>query len=428
MNENEFRDFLFGEYRESLFNLIKVELSHPPRDRSTTLQISELVKSKTTQHLNARIRRLSELIVDGKEVKLFREEDATTRVDLIGHLEDDGDLVIIELKKSNQTERQAFNELLSYANHFCTLFPFLTESSFMSILIAPMEGRGVRDAFAQELVVNGKNIVAFKPDIVGNVMSLTPHYPSDLYYRWIENHLLSDEGFTVITASFPLIEGWIDAGDSDAKEPPQYSKDAFHIITRTLAQKAERLHLSGFVYARQRWREIGQVFPHPNTIVLCLFNPFSPIQADVHEGEVYGRAPESRIDNLQKLIDQFQDSEEWLYGLYSSFQGQGIRIIQETFDELFGEYSHGGPRLEIELPNWKGFKESPIESAFCHNVAINTFGLIQVIVDEYFRQCHEVGWDELFYADDLPKYPYQNRDNLRAVWEIINGISQADEE
>ena len=310
MNENELRDFLFGEYRESLFNLIKVEPSHQPQDRSDTLKISEFLKARTTQHLNARIERLRELILDGKEVHLFRERDATTRADLIGHLEDDGDLVIIELKKSNQTERQAFNELLSYANHFCTLFPFLTESSFMSILVAPMKGRGVRDAFAQELVVNDKNIVAFKPDIVGNVVSLTPHYPSDLYYRWIENHLLSDEGFTVITASFPLIEGWIDDGRADAKEPPQYSKDAFHIITRTLAQKAERLHLSGFVYARQRWREIGQTFPHPNTIVLCLFNPFSPIQADVHEGEVYGSAPESKFTDLQKLIDQFQDSDE----------------------------------------------------------------------------------------------------------------------
>ena len=288
MNENAFRDLLFEQYRGSLSTLIKAEPSHPPQDNAVTLQIAELVKSKTTQRINARIRRLQELILDGKEVSLFREGDATTRADLIGHLEEDGDLAIIELKKSNQSERQAFNELLAYANHFCTLFPFLTESSFMSILIAPMEGRGVRDAFAQELIVNEKNILAFKPEIVGSSVSLVPHYPSDLYYQWIENHLLSDEGFTVITASFPLIEGWIDAGRSDATEPPQYSKDAFQIITRTLAQKAERMHLSGFVYARQRWREIGQLFPFPNTIVLCLYNPFSPIQADVCEGEVYG--------------------------------------------------------------------------------------------------------------------------------------------
>ena len=141
-----------------------------------------------------------------------------------------------------------------------------------------------------------------------------------------------------------------------------------------------------------------------------------------------GRAPESRIDNLQKLIDQFRESDEWLYGLYSAFQGQGIRVIQETFDELFGRHGCGGPHLEIELPNWKGFKESQIESVFCHNLSTNTFGLIQTIVDEYFRRCHEAGWDEIYFADDLPKFPYVNRDNFLAVWEVIKGISQANEE
>ena len=180
MNKNELRDFLFGEYRESLFNLIKVEPSHQPQDRSDTLKISEFLKARTTQHLNARIGRLRELILDGKEVHLFRERDATTRADLIGHLEDDGDLVIIELKKSHQTERQAFNELLSYANHFCTLFPFLTESSFMSILVAPMKGRGVRDAFALVRKPTERELVVVQRPRLGLSMS-----------RWFQRRLAS---------------------------------------------------------------------------------------------------------------------------------------------------------------------------------------------------------------------------------------------
>ena len=287
-----------------------------------------------------------------------------------------------------------------------------------------MEGRGVRDAFAQELIVNEKNILALRPEITGDCVSLTPHYPSDLYYRWIENHLLSDEGFTVITASFSLIDGWIDAGSRDAKKPPQYSKDAFDTITRVVAQKAEKLRLSGFVYARQRWKEIGQLFPYPNTIVLCLFNPFSLVEADIHEGQVFGMAPESRKKDLQSLINQFQGVDEWFYGLSSSFQGQGIRVIQEVFEELFGQDNGDVPTLEIGLPHWKGFKESAIESVFCHNMAINTFGLIQVVVDEYFQRCYETGVDEIHYGDDLPKFPYQVKNNFLAVWEAINGISR----
>src|SRR5690606_9540093 len=155
-----------------------------------------------------------------------RDSDSTTRIDLLGSIADSGDLVIIELKKSDQTERQAFTELLAYANHFCTLFPPLSESSLQSILVAPMEGRGVRDALAQELIINDKNVVALIPNIKGDDVSLTPYYPSDLYYHWIENSILADSSITVVTASFPLIEGWIDAGE-EGGSPPIYTQQAF---------------------------------------------------------------------------------------------------------------------------------------------------------------------------------------------------------
>ena len=427
MDETEFRDLLFREHRETLFDLINIDVQQPVQIKGEMLKIAELLKSRTENMLNSRIERLQELILDGKEIRLAREGDSTTRVDLLGHLEEDGDLVIIELKKSYQTERQAFNELLAYANHFCTLFPFLTESSFTSMLIAPMEGRGVRDAFAQELIINEKNIIALQPEFTGDGVLLSPYYPSDLHYRWIENHLLSDEGFIVITASFALIDGWIDSGPADASEPPQYSKDAFHTITRVVAQKAEKLRLSGFVYARQRWKEIGQLFPNQNTIVLCLFDPFSLVEADVEEGQVFGRAPESRKNDLQSLIDQIQDADAWLYGLSSSFLGQGIRVIQEVFEELFGQKNGVTQSLEIELPHWRYFKENAIEAVFCHNMAINTFGLVQVLVGEYFQRCYGTGFDEIHYADDLPKFPYQVKNDFLAVWKIISGISQMEE-
>ena len=45
-----------------------------------------------------------------------------------------------------------------------------------------------------------------------------------------------------------------------------------------------------------------------------------------------------------------------------------------------------------------------------------------------FVNCYEAGWDELYFADDLPKFPYQIQDNFLAVWEVISSIAQADEE
>lgn len=97
------------------------------------------------------------------------------------------------------------------------------------------------------------------------------------------------------------------------------------------------------------------------------------------------------------------------------------------FEELFSQDDDIAPILEFELPFWKQFKETPIESVFCHNMAINTFGLVQVLVDEYMQRCYETGFDEIYYADALPKYPYQVKNSFLAVWEIISGISQMED-
>lgn len=213
MRENEIRDSLFDLHKSDIHSLIvqtRKPLALPP-DRFPS--IAQLLQHRTETKINKMIENLETLQLDGKEVRLVRDGDSTTRIDLLGSIADSGDLVIIELKKSDQTERQAFTELLGYANHFCTLFPPLSESSLQSILIAPMEGRGVRDALAQELIINDKNILAFIPKIDGEKITLEAYYPSDLYYRWVENNVLDDSSMTVVTASFPLIDGWIDAGE-----------------------------------------------------------------------------------------------------------------------------------------------------------------------------------------------------------------------
>ena len=110
-------------------------------------------------------------------------------------------------------------------------------------------------------------------------------------------------------------------------------------MTSVIAQKVEALGLHGFVYARQYWSEVCPAFAEPNAIVLCLLNPFSTFRADTHEGQVFGESDETRLKNLQSLIDQLDDNEFWLENLSSSFEGQAIRIVQESFGEFFASRS-----------------------------------------------------------------------------------------
>ena len=122
MTENDLRDFLYEKHKKDIYSLIE-KCQRIISETEEFPSIKTLIQRKTEERIDAFLKRLESLSLDGKEVQLHRNEDSTTRIDLLGHYEC-GDIVIIELKKSDQTERQTFAQLLSYANHFCTLFPF----------------------------------------------------------------------------------------------------------------------------------------------------------------------------------------------------------------------------------------------------------------------------------------------------------------
>ena len=423
MNENQIRDYLFNNYKYSIKNLIEEPKEPIDITGKKFPRICELLQHRTEQKIHKIIKDSDHLILDGKELRLVRDIDSTTRADLIGHFEDSGDLVIIELKKSRQTERQAFTELLAYANHFCTLFPPLTESSLYSFLVAPMEGRSVRDAFAQELIINNKNVAALVPETNEKTLYLNPYYPSEMYYQWIENSILDDRSMIVVTASFPLIDGWIDAGTPGSSSPPPYTQAAFETMTALISQKMENKGLHGFVYARQYWSELCHKFQNPNTIILCLTNPFSSFRTDSHEGVVYGESDETRLTAIQEILNQFDDGEYWLEYLHSAFTGQAIRLIQDSFQEFFINYSGVYVMPEISLPDWGTFKKQMVESVICHNMNIRITGLFKTVYTAYLEHCYNNGYDKIYFSDDLPKFGYIAYDNFLAVWEIMSGLS-----
>ena len=87
-----------------------------------------LLQKLAEQRINKLLDGLESLIITARELQLEKLGDSTTRLDLFGSSETNG-ITIIELKKSKQTERQACTELRAYANHICSIFPGLKESS-----------------------------------------------------------------------------------------------------------------------------------------------------------------------------------------------------------------------------------------------------------------------------------------------------------
>lgn len=428
LTENEFRDYLFENHQDSISSLVCGRREPIEWKGDNFPPISVLLQKIVETKINEIIDGLESLVLSARELRLEKSGDSTTRIDLLGNSECIG-LAIIELKKSKQTERQAFTELLAYANHFCSIFPGLTEHAINSILIAPMETRTVRDAFVQEVLGNNKSAAALIPSGEKGKIKLTVYYPDESYYQWFENNLLDDRSMYTVAIAFEELKGWIDTDKDNDQKIPDYSKDALNTISNSISHRLEAEGFHSIVYATQQWGEIGQLFPYPNVIYAVFINPFASFRASCHDGVIYGETPDGRVSEIQSVYDQIDDSERdfWLECLESNFHGLAIRIVKEEFDRCFLDTEKSQVRNEISLPDWYGVKTNMINSVFTHNLDIYQTGLLRKIYSNYIEYVYSVNMDEIYYSDYLPKYSYDTLRCFLPVWEILRGLGVGDE-
>lgn len=433
LSESQLRDFIFDNYRENFSTLIVGRRNPKKWTGQDFPPLRALLQHQVETRINDVIDRLETLSIQARELRLERQASSTTRIDLFGTSPDTG-VTIIELKKSSQTERQAFTELLAYSNHFCSLFAGLTETSVTGVLVAPMAGRTVRDAYAQELITNNKNMLALVPALDGQRLCLHVYYPDDAYYSWYEDSLLHDRSMCVISISFPLLSGWIDSDlNAEDEKVPDYTVSALNTISSSIAHKLEERGYHGLVYASQKWGQIASLLPYPNTIYVVAQNPFSNYRTSVHEGIVYGDGNESRLQDLQAIHDQFDDKgrEDWLDSIRSCFQGEIIRLAREEFFACFRNKAQSLIDTEIGVPDWEGLKCSVIDAVTTHNLNIYPTGLLRRVYASYVEYMYrpEVEY-AIYYSDDFPKWSYKSLREFLPVWEILRtlGLGRSDED
>ncbi|MEE1920854.1 hypothetical protein V0R50_03340 [Pseudomonas sp. 148P] len=423
ISENAFRDYLFEHHKEDLSSIVTGRREPVEWTDDSFPTIRFLLQQRTERRINKILDNLDALVLTSKELRLDRNGVNPTRIDLLGYSELTG-LSVIELKKSGQTERQAFTELLAYSNYFCSLFPGLKESAVTSVLVAPMESRTIKDAFVQELVFNEKSIISLIPREDAGTFTLEVYYPSEEYYRTFERNILNDRSMICVALSFPMIKGWIDPDEGmDGSSPPDYSLDALNVISNSIAQSLEAEGFHALVYASQKWGEISALFPYPNTIVVAAMNPFCSYRTSVHEGVVHGYSDKGRLEQVQAIYDQLTDDGKnyWIDTIESNFHDKLIRVSRKQFEFCFLNKT-GTVRPEISLPDWYGLKTSFVDAVATHNLNLHRTGLLREIYLEYIKHIYDKKFDQIFYSDDLPKFAYKTLTPFLASWEIFRGL------
>jgi len=429
ISENEFRDFLFKNHNENFPSIIIGRREPVSWHGDSFPPIHILLQQRAEKKINETLDNLEDLTLTAKELRLTREADSTTRADLVGNSESAG-LTIVELKKSKQTERQAFSELLAYSNHFCTVFPGLKESSLTSILVAPMETRTIRDAYAQELVSNNKCIISLIPKYENETAQLSVYYPDPSYYKWFENNLLDDRSIITVALAFQEIEGWIDL-ETGQEGMPKHSAKALNTLTSAISNMLEACGYHSMCYSTQPWGEIaaGLNQPFPNVIYVAAINPFSSFRTEISENGISGNSLEGRLAEIQAIHDQLSESERefWIETMEGNFHNRLIRLVRNEFKKLLKNKEQEEIKFEISLPDWYGIKTSVIESVTVNHGDLYLTGLLREIHSEYMEYVYRPDVDyAIYYSDDIPKYLYRSLRKFLPIWEILSGLGVGD--
>jgi hypothetical protein len=337
-------------------------------------------------------------------------------------------MVIIELKKSRQTERQSFTELLGYSNHFCTLFPALSENAISSVLIAPMETRTVRDAYVQEALVNNKRTLSLVPQFASGQLSLIVFYPDSSYYQWYEDAILDDPSTLTVAIAFQEVNGWINASHNSSEDISDYSRRNLNLVSGAISQSLEEAGFHSIVYASQKWGGIAKVFPFPNVIYAVVTNPFARPMAYIEDMLEYGSTNQGRALEIKALLDQLVESEKdiWIESVESCFHDYAIKTALESFAASLRSYSSETVSYEISILNWQGIKTSMIDAVLVHNLEVHLSGLLQRIYLAYMSYVYDIGYDPIYYQDDLPQYSFSMLKDFLPVWEILKGLGSRD--
>lgn len=236
------------------------------------LSVSEIIKQRVYNRIKELNKGIQNLSFIGCEVPLNKKGESTIRVDFLAKIPGSTGLSIIELKINKSAERQAYTELLAYANHLETIFPTMSIEDVTLILIAPMEERIVREATILSLIKDDKPVVAFVPTFQGDDLStlkLTPWVPNGDDISALTEAVFKPSNFDVFKMTWDSLPEW--NAEEPGSNPEIFMKERMNKVASYAAQLMENKKINGFVYTAQYWPEIQL---QPNQIIIGGLNPY----------------------------------------------------------------------------------------------------------------------------------------------------------
>lgn len=436
-SEREIQNFIWDS-RDNWHELID-EVEYPPLfsfegdDGPEQVNAESLLHNYLVSKISDIHAQVKDLFLIGVEVPLGKPGTSKIRADFLATQEGDTGIFIIELKKSKQTEREAFTELLAYANHLNSLFPSHCVDDTVLVLIAPIQARTVEAAFLQSLLFDRKQVCILQPYLTQDSdltsLRLKPFVPKSDDMQLFFNAAFSKRNFDVEVVVWSKVP---DFWNPSGRDPDDFVKKQMNRLAGTVAQSMEAKNIHGFVYCQQSWPELQDVaYAHPNKLVMVALNPYK-IANDYYYLTTYPGISHDEISstndwsedaiNLTDIIPGLKSRrsilahEDWNYfSKLASVWGShlwriGRKAVEFANLNLLQEHVH------IEVANggtWDMYEVNPIENIYTFNYEVRTTGLLRELYTETTKL-------DFAYWSTHHKHPYQG-DSF--AWALDNAES-----
>ncbi|MBN8855301.1 MAG: hypothetical protein BGO55_24145 [Sphingobacteriales bacterium 50-39] len=328
----------------------------------------------------------------GCEVPLKKDGDSTIRADLLGLVDGVSGIAIVEIKKSSQTERQAFTELFAYASHLQAIFPTMTDDDVHYVLISPMQERIVREASILSFLFDEKPVFAFIPTYENDnvdTIRLKPWIPVIDEIIKISESAFSQKNFEIFKVTWEEIQGW---NPSKNKNPDEHMAERMNRISSYAAQLMESKRIHGFVFTSQGYPELPFL---NNAIIVAGLNPFKVAKDNylISEHKIRPHKLESIGDeeiNLTQIIPELlkrakevNEEGDFFYELVTTWDDNLIRIAFNTVEVM----TTNDKNLSFERGwggmTWKEYQGVLLEDGLCFNYDMKATGLVRKLFVSY---------------------------------------------
>ncbi|HTU44980.1 MAG TPA: hypothetical protein VMF91_07955 [Bryobacteraceae bacterium] len=255
---------------------------------------------------------------------------ATFYPDLVLVDEERAQVIIVELKKSKQTERQALTELLAYEHEIRNYVPFLSNLELSFVLVSTEFSPLLEHSIAALTTWESKQILCLKAETTSG-LTLSIHLPEP--WAAIGQHALPDNAIPTLTLR-------LDSSDNEADS--DLLLKLLEPAIQLIAREGDRVRSHGFAML---WLDswAGRVTASRFCITLGFLNPYVFFPDAIKSGVL--ATPKTAFGEFL-LDDTRRTGLEHAFGSFSAIAEKAVLLLRE--------YSR--PNWELPM-DWKSLRQ-----------------------------------------------------------------------